>query len=256
MPNEKRYTKVRVLHDFEIKDILYILSRGGWITAKIKSRISPFKGDVDFKVADPEGGAFSRPAIYTKHIDLRAGQEQRVYLVPSSQLREIPFCGRRVSVVIDYNNKFRETNEMSNNIKVSTIKNKNADLSVSVNELDIKKSFLRSFKWRIKFKVHARASGAGYTSLSGISLFWLIKEEGESNYNSIFSRKLNYFSINKNEEKTITIEKKFGDGNRSDSERPRLREGRYIIVVIISSRDDICESNMNNNKYQLTVTLH
>lgn len=247
---------ITVLHDFELRDVSYVSRRGGWIIAKIKNNISPFKGDVDLRVTFPEGGLRSdgNNLDFTKHLNLNAGQEKTIYLVESSLIDEIPFCGRKVIVNIDRTNKYSEENE-ANNILQKIIEDKNLDLRVSISNLEVKKAYFKNYKWRIKFNINARALGTGYTSVPNVLVYWEIKKEGMADSNSIFHQDFNISSINRNGQETINVDKKFGDGSKKKSRQPRLSEGRHSILVYIGTLDDICEKNKSNNTYRFNINL-
>ena len=58
-----------VSRDFELKDVSYVFSRGGWIIARIKNLVNRFEGDLKFRVNFPDdplplGTTFN----YTKHL--------------------------------------------------------------------------------------------------------------------------------------------------------------------------------------------
>jgi hypothetical protein len=248
--------RINVMRDFEIKDIYYIYNRGGWIVARIKNNLNNFNGDLKFRVFFPDEDILLRhPLNYTKYLNMRAGAERVLYLVPNSLINDVPFCGKRVSVRIDPDNEIRETKENNNNL-IKRIYIKKADLIINAprSELKIKKAYLKfSYKWRVMFKIHVKAGGAGYSSLSNVYVRWsLYNGRGRE----LYSHGFDIFSLNHNEEKVLNVNKKFGHPGKHRSVRPRLSEGRYYIIVRVSSRDRLCETNMGNNRYRFSIHLH
>jgi len=243
-----------VVRDFELKDIYYVFNRGGWLVSKIKNYGNNFNGDLKFKVYFPDTDlTLSHPLSYTKHLNMRAGEEKNIYLVPSSSVGDVPFCGKRVKVMLDPDNVIRETKE-NNNSMIKRIYIKNADLSVRRTDLQVKVAYMKSsYRWRVIFKIRVRAGGSGYTSLSNVRVSWEIFPHGGGG--SLYSQSFGPFSINHNEEKVFDVNKKFGSPDKKRSIRPRLAEGRYDITLRVSTTERLCERNTRNNTYRFTIHL-
>ena len=248
---------LRLVRDFEIKDIYYVYNRGGWIAAKIKNYYNVFEGDLKFLVTiiDNDTNVIRHRNI-TKHLRINAGAEKVVYLLGSSEVGDFSFCGKSIVVFVDPDNEIAEVKE-DNNTKSKIIYTKRADLSVSTSNLEVKKAYLKpTHKWRIKFKIHVKAEGIGYSSLSNVYVSWRIDSRSGRNLGPLNTFDEGPFTINLNEEKIINVNQIFGHPRLSHSIRPRLPEGYYIITVRVRTTQRLCESSTTNNTRRFTIHLH
>jgi hypothetical protein len=233
--------RINVMRDFELKDIGFTFARGGWITAKIKNRINAFRGDLKFKVVV----LTRRPETFyvTKSLDMRADEEKTIRLLRKDRFGEITSCGTIVRVDIDPDNSFRETNE-ENNFIGKLIHLKVVDLSIEIFDFHWKRVFFRpSHKWRVMFKIHVKADGEGFDSLSNVKVRWSV----HNNKGVVYSYDYAPITLNRGESRVLEVSKIFGDPSKRHSVRPRLREGTIYDINVRISRDRTCDSNDRNN---------
>ncbi len=257
----RQYGNVRAFNDFEIKDIFYsyniqVYNHGGWVAVKIKNYVNNFDGNLKFRVFFPDTDtSLTHPLNYTKHLNMRVGEEKTIYLVPIALVGEVPLCGKRVRVMIDPDNEIVETKENNNSIE-KKIYTKRADFNITISDLKLLKTYLIStHKWRVKFKIHVRAGGSGYTSLSNVYTYWDIAPRGEEGV--LFSEiPVPSFTINLNEEKVVSVDKKFGHPDLDHSIRPRLKAGYYVITVKVMIFPRNCENAMTLGTRRFSIHLH
>jgi 5-hydroxyisourate hydrolase-like protein (transthyretin family) len=229
------------MRDFELKDIRFTFTRGGWVTAKIKNRINAFRGDLKFKVTV----LTRRPETFyiTKSLNMRAEEEKTIRLLQKDRLGEITSCGKIVRVDIDPDNRFREMNEENNSIG-KLIYPKVVDLSIEISDFHWRREdFKPSHKWRVMFKIHVKADGEGFDSLSGVKVRWSVYD-GER---EIYGYDYVPTTLNLGESRVLEVSKIFGAPGQRYSVKPKLRAGRRYNVRVRISRERTCDKNNKNN---------
>ncbi len=247
---------LRIMRDFEVKDIFFSRSFDGCIGANIKNYYSAYNGPFKYRVlVIPDNQPMRRFNINKDNIRLNANSQLNICLVHRSDLEGVNLCGTSVYIQVDPENEITETDERNNKL-IKKIYVTDADLMITrISDFKIKKVYGRpSHRWRVKFKIHAKAGGSGYSSLYNVFVKWELYKGG---FQEIEGANGTYgpFKFDRNEEKVISFNKIFGHPSKKHSVHPRLKAGHYTMYITITSRITRCESDKENNRYRVGVRL-
>ncbi len=238
---------LNVLRNLELKSVRHVLSRGGWIVARVKNHISAIDMDVSFRLTFPEGGGPGAQTV-VRRVTLAAGAEGDIYLHPLAPDGVAP-TGLLVRVMADGpTSQIDETNEGDNTIEARfTI----LDVRISAprNDLELSRLYLQGgWDYRLKFKI--RVSHNQANPVNNIRVKWEMFDSG--GLMRFAGGSWTIESLASGEEWVKTAEQKFGMQGRRNAHHPKLKAGdTYRVVASITSPDDF--SRNNSDGFSFTV---
>ncbi len=243
---------LHVLKDLEIINLRYVLSRGGWIVASIKSNVNAFRGDVNFAVVFPE---MRRDGIsrITKNVNIARGALRDVYLYQKSS-RTFSHSGLLTKVYVDYGNSISETKEDNNEMeKRLTVYDLYFTEGIR-NSLVFKRMYGKKGRdYRVKFDMKVKNTHTRV--LRNIKITCVIQEVGGP---IIALRGLDVFGgytieqIGAGETYIKHFNFVFGKVGRRNANFPRIKQGkRYSIILQIDRDNEFAETNERNNHTSL-----
>ena len=234
--------------NLELVSVRHVLSRGGWIVARIKNHLNSIDQDVSFRLTFPEGGGPGAQTI-VRRVNLAAGAEGDIYLHPLA-LDGIPPAGLLTRVMVDGpTSQIDETNE-NDNTGEARLSILDVRIQVRRDDLELSRLYLQGgWDYRLKFKI--RVSHNQANPVNNIRVKWEMFDSGGfirgADGNWIIE------SLASGEEWVKTAEQKFGKDGRRNANYPKLKAGStYRIVASITSPDDDYARN-NTSSFSFTV---
>jgi hypothetical protein len=225
--------------NLEMLSVRHVLSRGGWIVARVKNHINPIDMDVSFRLTFPEGGGPGDQTI-TRRVTLAAGGEGDVYLHPLA-LNDIPPAGLLTRVMADGpTSHIIETNE-NDNTGEARLTLVDVRIRAPRDDLELSRLYLQG-GWDYKMRFKVRVSHNQARTLNNISVRWEMFE-GEGIVRGA-DGSWTIDTLESGDERVKTFEQKFGKYGRHNAHQPILRPGRtYRVVATITSPDDYPRNN-------------
>jgi len=233
--------------NLEMKGVRHVLSRGGYIVARVKNHLNAIAQDVSFRLTFPEGGGPGAQTV-VRRVNLAAGAEGDIYLHPLAP-DGVPPAGLLVRVMADGpTSQITETNEGDNTAEARfTI----LDVRVSAprNDLELSRLYMQGgWDYRLKFKIRVTHNQAN--PVNNIRVKWEMFDSG--GLMRFAGGSWTIESLAGGEEWVKTAEQKFGKDGRRNAHHPKLKEGAtYRIVASITSPDDF--SRNNSDGFSFTV---
>lgn len=232
--------------NLELKSVRHVLSRGGYIVARVKNHHNAIDMDVSFRLTFPEGGGSAQTIV--RRVTLAAGAEGDIYLLPLAA-NAVPPTGLLVRVMADGpTSQIEETNE-GDNTGEARFTILDVHVRAPKNDLKLFRLYMQGgWDYRIEFKI--RVAHNQPNAVSNIRVKWemfdsggLIRGAGEN---------WTIESLASGEEWVRKAEQKFGKEGRRNAHHPKLREGAtYRVVASITSDDDF--ANNNTSGFSFTV---
>jgi len=238
---------LNVLRNLELKSVRHVLSRGGWIVARVKNHISAIDMDVSFRLTFPEGGGPGAQTV-VRRVTLAAGAEGDIYLHPLAP-DGVTVTGLLVRVMADGpTSQIDETNENDNTIE-TRFSILDIRISAPRDDLELSRLYMQGgWDYRLKFKI--RVSHNREFPLRGIRVKWEMFDSG--GLMRFAGGSWTIESLASGEEWVKTAEQKFGKQGHRNAHHPKLKEGAtYRVVATITSPDDF--SRNNTSGFSFTV---
>ena len=225
--------------NLELVSVRHVLSRGGWIVARVKNYLNPIDMDVSFRLTFPEGGGPGAQTV-VRRLTLAVGAEGDVYLHPLAP-DGVPPAGLLARVMVDGpTSQIDETNERDNTGEARfTI----LDVRVSAprNDLELSRLYMQGgWDYRLKFKI--RVTHNQSNPVGNIRVKWEMFDSG--GLMRFAGGSWTIESLAGGEEWVKTAEQKFGQDGRRNAHHPKLKKGAtYRVVASITSPDDFSRNN-------------